>query len=680
MIFSRLIMVPEQIEKEIKRLRADIERHNRLYYTLDKPEISDADYDRLFDRLVELETRYPELITPDSPTQRVGTAPSEKFEPVSHALPMLSLGKVTSVEEFREFHKRVENLLANEGGEIQYTAEPKFDGLAVELIYEKGLFVTGSTRGDGTIGENITANLKTIKSIPLRLVGNTIPPLLEVRGEVIINKSSFNRMNEERRQNGDEEFANPRNAAAGSVRQLDPKVTSQRPLRFYAYGIGRIEGADFANYLDTMSYLKKLGFRISDDLELCPTPESVERYFQMMAAKRDSLDYEIDGVVVKVNSYAQQQILGELSRSPRWAVAWKFPPEQVLTKVLDIQVQVGRTGILTPVAYLEPVRVGGVIVSRATLHNEDELKRKDVRVGDAVIVQRAGDVIPEVVQVLTEKRAGKLLPFAMPKSCPACGAETVRIEGEAATRCVNPYCPAQLLERVAHYASKGAMDIEGLGYKTIEMLIDNGFVKDVADLYEIPRHKAAILELERTGEKWFANLERALTKAKYRPLRNLIFALGIRNVGEHLAGVLAKEYGSIDNLSKQTIEALTQTDEVGPIVAESIVSFFNDTRTKELLKKLQSVGVEFPIENASGTGGKLAGKIFVVTGTLSNYSRKQAETEIEKRGGKVTSSVSSKTDYVVVGADPGSKYDKALKLGIAILDEDDFSGLLAEND
>jgi DNA ligase (NAD+) len=680
MIFLKVVMVPEQIKKEAARLRLEIERYNRLYYLEDRPEISDAEYDKLFDLLVELEKEHPELITPDSPTQRVGAAPSEKFEPVSHALPMLSLGKVTSVEEFRDFHKRVANLLANEGGKIEYTAEPKFDGLAVELVYEKGLFVTGSTRGDGAIGENITPNLKTLKSISLRLSGDNIPPLLEVRGEVIMNKSAFNKMNEERRQKSEEEFANPRNAAAGSVRQLDPKITAKRPLRFFAYGIGRIEGISFTNYLETMKYLNSLGFKISDDLQLCPNPESVERYFEIMSEKRESLDYEIDGVVVKVNSYDQQQILGELSRSPRWAVAWKFPPEQVTTEVLDIIVQVGRTGILTPVANLEPVRVGGVIVSRATLHNEDELKRKDVRVGDTVIVQRAGDVIPEVVQVLADKRPVNSIPFAMPKTCPACSADTVRAEGEAANRCINPYCPAQLLERIAHFASKGGMDIDGLGYKTIELLIDKGFVKDVADLFDIPKHKTEILELERTGEKWFANLETALEQAKHRPLRNLIFALGIRNVGEHLAGVLAKQYGAIDDLSNQTIDSLTQTNEVGPIVAESIASFFNDERTKTLLDKLRSVGVIFPMETTNKIDGKLTGKTFVVTGTLANYSRKQAETEIEKRGGKVTSSVSSKTSFVVVGADPGSKYDKAIKLGITILDENGFSKLLAEND
>lgn len=680
MIFFRMSMVPEQIKKDVKRLRDEIERHNYLYYVEDRPEISDADYDQLFDQLVDLERRYPELITPDSPTQRVGGAPSEKFEPVKHAIPMLSLGKVTSVEEFRDFHKRVMNILAVEEGAVQYTAEPKFDGLAVELVYENGIFVTGSTRGDGMVGENITSNLKTLKSIPLKLVGENIPALIEIRGEVIMNRTAFQKMNEERRNSGEEEFANPRNAAAGSLRQLDPKVTAKRPLRFIAYGIGRIKGVNLADYFKTMSFIRELGFKIADDLELCQTPDGVEQYFERMSQKRDSLNYEIDGVVVKVNNYAQQQILGELSRSPRWAVAWKFPPEQVTTKVLDIIVQVGRTGILTPVAILDQVRVGGAIVSRATLHNEDELKRKDVRIGDTVVVQRAGDVIPEVVKVIVENRPEGLTPFTMPKNCPECQAPTVRIEGEAATRCVNPYCPAQLLEKIAHFASKGAMDIDGLGYKTIAMLIEKGFVKDVADLFEIPKHKAEILELERTGEKWFSNLEKALDNAKNRPLKNIIFALGIRNVGEHLAGVLAKTYGSIDNLGKQTIETLTQTDEVGPVVAESIVSFFNNLQTQTILKKLNDAGVVFPTEEKPSREGKLAGKTFVVTGTLDKYSRKEAELEIEKRGGKVTSSVSSKTNYVVVGADPGSKYDKAMKLGITILGEAEFTRLLAEND
>jgi DNA ligase (NAD+) len=680
MIFIKLVMIPEQIKREVDWLRAEIRRHDLLYYQEDRPEISDAEYDRLFDRLVELEKQYPELLTPDSPTQRVGAAPSEKFEPVRHALPMLSLAKVTSVGEFREFHRRVESILANEGGRIQYTAEPKFDGLAVELIYENGIFITGSTRGDGIIGENITSNLKTLKSIPLRLSGDKIPPLIEIRGEVIINKSAFHKMNEERRHNGEEEFANPRNAAAGSIRQLDPKITAGRPLRFVAYGTGRVEGMLLSGHFETMMLVRSIGFKIADDLTICSTPQEVENYYAMMATRRDDLDYEIDGIVVKVNNYAQQQALGELSRSPRWAVAWKFLPEQAITKVRDIVVQVGRTGILTPVANLEPVRVGGVIVSRATLHNEDELRRKDVRIGDTVIVQRAGDVIPEIVKVLPENRPEGLAPFSMPKVCPECQAPTVRLEGEAATRCVNPYCPAQLLEKIAHFASKGAMDIEGLGYKTIEMLIENGFVKDVADLFEIPKHKDKILELERTGEKWFSNLEKALENAKSRPLKNIIFALGIRNVGEHLAGVLAKTYGSIDNLQKQTIETLTQTDEVGPIVAESIVSFFSNRHTADILEKLKKVGVVFPIEEKPSGKGKFAGKTFVVTGTLDKYSRKEAELEIEKRGGKVTSSVSSKTDYVVVGADPGSKYDKAMKLGITILSEAEFTRLLLEND
>jgi DNA ligase (NAD+) len=673
-------MVPEQIKKRAEKLRSLIEYHNYRYYALDRPEISDADYDKLFDELITLESNYPELVTPDSPTQRVGAAPLEKFDEVTHTLPMLSLNKVTGVEEFRDFHKRVEGILAGEGGDIAYTVEPKFDGLAVELIYENGRLAIGSTRGDGLVGENVTANLKTVKSIPLKLRGENLPALIEVRGEVIMFKSLFEKMNEKRQQNGEELFANPRNAAAGSIRQLDPKITASRPLHFYAYGIGRLSGRSFAHHYETMIFLKELGFAISDHLQLCSETDQVEKYYEQIAALKDQFDYDIDGIVVKINNYNQQLILGELSRSPRWAVAWKFPPQQVITVVEDIRVQVGRTGTLTPVAYLRPVRVGGVTVSRATLHNEDELARKDVRIGDTVILQRAGDVIPEVVSVLQEKRTGQEKKYSMPKSCPACGAGTLRLEGEAATRCVNPYCPAQLLERITHFASKGGMDIEGLGYKTVELLVEKGFVKDIADLYNMPEHKKAILKLERTGEKWFSNLEKALEKSKHRPLANLIFALGIRNVGEHLAAVIARKYGSIDNLRKQSLEKLTETEEIGPVVAESIVSFFEDGRNIEILDKLKRAGVEFPTEKKIEVSGKFAGKTFVLTGTLSNYSRSKATNEIEKRGGKVTSSVSSKTDYVVVGADPGSKYEKALKLGVKILSEDDFARILKEND
>ena len=669
-------MVTEEIKKRAKQLRKQIEYHNYRYYILDKPEITDAEYDKLFDELVELEKRFPELVTLDSPTQRVGAPPLEKFGTVRHALPMLSLNKATTAEEFNDFHRRVSELLANKGGEINYTVEPKFDGLAVELIYKNGLFVTGSTRGDGITGEDVTVNLRTINSIPLRL--NNAPVLLEVRGEVIMFKSQFNKLNENRLRAGEEPFANPRNAAAGSVRQLDSKITASRPLQFFAYGIGTISGMSFNSHFETMMYLKQIGFIVNEHISKLDNIKEVKRYYTRILELRDSLDYDIDGIVIKVDNYHQQHIIGELSRSPRWAIAWKFPPQQVTTVIEDIKVQVGRTGILTPVAHLKPIRVGGVTVSRASLHNEDELKRKDIKIGDMVIIQRAGDVIPEVVKVIKSKRNGTEKSFSMPSACPVCGSKTIRIEGEVAVRCINPYCRAQLVERIFHYASKPAMDIEGLGYKTVEMLVEKGFINDIADLYKIPEHKEEILKMERTGEKWFSNLVRALENSKHPQLENLIYALGIRNVGEHLASVIAKRFGSIDNLKKQSKEQLTRVNEIGPVVAESIIAFFKDKRNIKILNKLMEYGVTFPTsEIATGTG-KLSGKNFVLTGTLKGYTRQQATKEIEKYGGRVTSSVSKNTDYVIAGSDPGSKYYKALELGVNILSEEEFKNLLSD--
>ncbi|MCP4584052.1 MAG: NAD-dependent DNA ligase LigA [candidate division Zixibacteria bacterium] len=673
-------MVPENINKRAAELRRQIDYHNHRYYVLDQPEISDADYDRLFDELLGLESRFPELITSDSPTQRVGAAPLDKFESVRHSSPMLSLNKVTAAEEFEDFDRRVRELLAGEGGQLEYVVDLKFDGLAVELIYKNGLLVTGSTRGDGTTGENITANLKTVKTIPLRLSGPDIPELIEIRGEVIIFKSMFEILNNKQVEANEKIFANPRNAAAGSLRQLDSKITASRPLYFFAYSIGKIEGKSFSNHFETMKYFKSLGFKVCEYLKSFTKPEKVEKYYDKIAGKRDSLDYDIDGIVIKVNDYNQQEILGQIARSPRWAIAWKFPPQQVTTILEDIQVQVGRTGILTPVAHLKPVKVAGVTISRASLHNEDELKAKDVKIGDTVLIQRAGDVIPEVVMVITSKRTGKEKTFKMPKKCPVCRAATIRIEGEAANRCVNPYCRAQLVERIAHFASKGGMDIDGLGYKTVEMLADKELIHDIADLYDIPRHKDEILKLERTGKKWFSNLEKALEKSKNRPLENLIYALGIRNIGEHLASVIAQRFGSIENLMEQSNEQLVQVEDIGPIVADSIIAFFNDKRNIEILNKMKSYGVLFPKEVLSKSEGKLTDKTFILTGTLEKFTRSEAKKQIEKRGGRVTSSVSKKTDYVIVGTSPGSKHEKAMKLGIPILDEAGFKELLVENE
>ncbi len=672
----QLIMVLQDIKKKVSKLKEEIERHNYLYYVLDQPEISDAEYDALFDKLVELEEKHPELKTPDSPTQRVGAPPLDKFESVEHAIPMLSLNKVTGEAEFDEFVRRVNDILAGEGGEIDYAVDLKFDGLAIELVYEDGLLQIGSTRGDGVNGENVTANIKTIKSIPLRLPGDNPPKLLEVRGEVIIFKSHFEKLNRKQAEAGQKTFANPRNAAAGSLRQLDSKITASRPLYFFAYSVGRVDAIEFKTQYNTIKYLADIGFRISKYNKLLSTSDDVKNYYDKIGEIRNDLDFDIDGIVIKVNSFDQQEILGNIARSPRWAVAWKFPPQEVTTIVEDIQVQVGRTGILTPVAHLKPVNVGGVTVSRATLHNEDELKAKDIRIGDTVMIRRAGDVIPEVVKVVESKRTGDEKKFQMPKKCPACLSKTVRIEGEAANRCINPSRPAQLVEHITHFASKGGMDIEGLGGKTVQMLTEKNFINDIADLYSIPEHKDEILKLERTGEKWFENLVDALEESKHRPLENIIYALGIRNIGEHLASVIASKFGSIDNLMSQSREQLTEVNEIGPIVADSIVTYFEDERNIKVLEKLRKAGVEFPEEEVSDSGGELSGKTFVLTGSLESFTRSEAKKQIEKQGGRVTSSVSKKTDYVVVGADPGSKYDKATKLGVKILDEDAFKKLI----
>ncbi len=665
------MIIDSSHKKRASELRELLEYHNHRYYVLDSPEISDAEYDELFDELVRLESDYPELRTPDSPTQRVGAPPLDKFRPKKHSLPMLSLNKAMTKDDFVDFDRRMHDLIAGEG-KIEYAVEPKYDGLAVELIYEKGVFVSGSTRGDGVTGEEVTENLRTVGSVPLKLRQARPPKLLEVRGEVIIHKDDFERFNSQRAKAGEEMFANPRNMAAGSLRQLDSKITASRPVRFIAYGVGKIEGIVFEGHYDTLKFLESCGLKISEYLEKCDTVGKVVEFYNGILKKRDRLPYDIDGIVIKVDSYHQQQIAGELSRSPRWAVAWKFPPMQKTTVVEKIDVQVGRTGALTPVAHLKPVRVGGVTVSRATLHNEDEVKRKDVRVGDTVVVQRAGDVIPEVVMVIKEKRSGREEPFVMPAKCPSCGSNVERVGEEAAIRCTSLYCPAQLVERVFHFASRGAMDIEGLGYKTIEAFIDKNFIRDVADLYALPEKKDEIMGLERMGEKSFENLIAGLDESKNRELSRIIYALGIFGVGSNTAGLLSSQYGSIDKLITASEEDLRQVDGIGPIVARSVRSFFDDKNNLKIIIKLREYGVRFPESAAVSMDGPLSGKTFVLTGTLSSYSRSDANKAIESLGGKVTSSVSKKTDYVVAGDNPGSKLDKAEKLGVTIIGEEEF--------
>jgi DNA ligase (NAD+) len=669
-------MADAKTKARVEKLRELVNHHNYRYYVLDSPEISDAEFDRLFDELAELEKKHPELVTPDSPTQRVGAEPSDEFRSVRHRLPMLSLNKVTSEEEFADFHRRVLELGGIKEADVEYVTEPKWDGLAVELVYEKGIFVQGSTRGDGVTGEDVTPNLKTIKSIPLRLSEEKkgIPKLLEVRGEVIFPKEEFEKLNRALAKAGEEVFANPRNAAAGAVRQLDPKITATRPLVFLAYGTGAIEGAHFDNHFDTMVAVKNWGFRTSREIRLCRTPEEIQKEFEKIKVARDKAPFEMDGIVVKVNQFKVQRRMGELSRSPRWAVAWKFPPQQAKTKVLDIIVQVGRTGTLTPVAVLEPVRVGGVEVSRATLHNEDEVAKKDIRIGDTVFIQRAGDVIPEVVGVDKSRRTGHEKIFKMPAKCPVCGSKAVRLPGEAATRCTGLACRAQLVERISHFVSKGGMNAEGLGFRWIEQLVENKLISDPADLYFL--EKSDWMKLERMGDKLASNLTNAIENSKKPDLPHFLYALGIRNVGEHLAQVLARHFGSVEALMETSEENLTQVREVGPIVAKSITSFFSDAANRKVIEKLKKGGVVFPVYRQEKLPQTLSGYTFVITGTLENFGRDEAKAELEKRGAKVSSSVSKKTSFVIVGENPGSKQADARRLGVKTIGEEEMAALL----
>jgi DNA ligase (NAD+) len=658
--------------RELRRL---IEHHNYRYYLLDSPEVSDAEYDELFDELTRLEKEHPELVTPDSPTQRIGASPLTKFPSHKHTIPMMSLGKVTTREEFLEFDKRVRGLIGDEGGPIEYAVEPKYDGLAVAVIYRNGVFETGATRGDGVTGEEVKENLKTIKNIPLRLIGQSPPELLEVRGEVIVAKADFEKFNKRRSEAGLELFANPRNMAAGSLRQLNSGITAQRPLRFIGYGIGDTRGIPLNGHFETMNLIKRFGIPISSQLKKFAHTDELTAFYEQILSERDSFDFDIDGIVIKVNSYEQQAIAGVLSRSPRWAVAWKFPAAQKTTIVDKIEVQVGRTGTLTPVAHLRPVQVGGVIVSRATLHNEQEVERKDIRVGDTVVIQRAGDVIPEIVAVIKDQRPRGTRKFVMPDKCPVCGSPVQRVEGEVAVRCVSLYCRAQLVEKIFHFASRGAMDIEGLGYKTVEAFIEKGVVKDVADLYLLPAMRSQILEMDRMGEKSFENLAVALERSKKRELPRIIFALGIMGVGENTANLLAQHFGTLERLMNSSEEEISQVRGIGSVVAGSVSRFFSDKSNIAVIRKLEKLGVEFQ-EAEHPSDGPLKGKTFVLTGTLAACSRSQAQKMIEQSGGHVTSSVSKKTDFLVAGADPGSKLDKARTLGVKVLDENGFKKLV----
>ena len=656
-------------EEKIRRLREQLTYHNHRYYVLDDPEISDAEYDRLMAELIQLEKKYPELVSPDSPTQRVGGRAADAFEPLAHSLPMLSLDNALQESEFLEFDERNRRQLDQE--RVEYLCEPKLDGLAVELIYQNGSFAAGSTRGDGLVGENITQNLKTIKTIPLRL----LKPItrLEVRGEVLLPIQALQKLNQERERDGEPLFANPRNAAAGSLRQLDPLITAGRPLEIFCYGAGQVNGLAFRSHQELLQEFKNLGLRVNPLIRLCQGTEAVIQYHREMAERREILPYEIDGIVVKVNSLADQELLGAKSKSPRWAIAFKFPARQETTQIRDIIVQVGRTGVLTPVAIMAPVQIGGVEVSRATLHNQDEIDRKDIRIGDWVLVQRAGDVIPEIVKSIASRRSGAEVKFTLPNRCPVCGSRTSRPDDEAARRCLNLACPAQVRERIRHFSSKKAMDIDGLGEKLVEQLVAKGLVKDVSDLYFL--REEDLSGLERMAKKSSRNILKAIDASRGRSLDRVLFSLGLRFVGEHLSRVLIDHFGSVEKLAQAKEEELLSVREIGPQVARSVVDFFSTQENWQIIHRLQQGGVQMRAR-AVRQNASLAGKTFCFTGTLHQYSRPEAEALVTNRGGRAVSSVSAQTDYVVAGEAAGSKLQKARNLGLTILNETEFEKLI----
>ncbi len=651
-----------------RELRGLIEHHNRLYYVEDRPEITDAEYDALFRELDALEQAHPELRTPDSPTQRVGGAPLAQFAEVRHRTPMLSINNAFEEEEVVAFDRRAREALGAES--IEYAADPKFDGLAISLVYRQGVFVQGATRGDGATGEDVTPNLRTVRSIPLAI---GFQETLEVRGEVLMFRNEFAALNERLRNAGEKEYVNPRNAAAGAVRQLDSRVTATRPLRFFAYAIS--SAGPWRTQSEALEHLRQLGFPVCPDREVVQGVEGLLAYYEKIGRKREKLPYAIDGVVYKVNRLDWQERLGYVSRAPRFALAHKYPAEEQATEVLGIEVQVGRTGALTPVAKLRPVFVGGVTVSNATLHNEDELRRKDVRVGDTVVVRRAGDVIPEIVSVRTEKRPADAASFAFPTKCPVCGSAVVRNEDEAVARCSGGlYCPAQRKQALLHFASRRAMDIEGLGDKIVEQLVGRGLVRTPAELFALPAAKLA--ELERMGDKSAANLAAALERSKRTTLERFIYALGIRNVGETTARDLARHFGDLPALLAAGEEALLQVPDIGPVVARSIRQFLDEPHNRGVIEALQAAGISWPRSEPAPPRPAGASKTFVLTGTLSGMSRDAARAAIEAKGHKVSGSVSKKTDYVVAGEDAGAKLEKARALGVQVLGEREFKDLL----
>jgi DNA ligase (NAD+) len=670
----------DKVIRELEELREKIRYHDNRYYVFDDPEISDAEYDRLFRALLDIENRYPDLVTPDSPSQRVGSKPQESFSQVTHRRPMLSLENGFDEKDIRDFDARVQKLL-KDLYRCNYVVEPKMDGLAVEIVYEKGFLVSASTRGDGYVGENIAPNIKTIRSVPLRLIQHQeqfpVPELLEVRGEAYIEIEAFNELNKLRLNQDLPAFANPRNAAAGSIRQLDPRITRERRLNMFCYGSGEISGFTFKTHMELLNALQSWGFMINksyikefDDLE------GIIEYCRRLEQGRAGLPYEIDGVVIKVNDTGLQEQLGQKSRSPRWALAYKFKPTQETTRILKIDVQVGRTGALTPVAWLEPVEIGGVTVRRATLHNQEEIEKKDIRELDTVIVQRAGDVIPEVVKSVPSKRDGSEKRFIMPGQCPVCGAEAIKKKGESVLRCPNVNCPAQVKASLRHFVSKGAMDIDGLGDKIISQMLDKGLIKEESDLYNLRFDD--LIRLDKVEQKAANNLFRAIEKSKKTTLSRFIFALGIRHVGEHVAELLAHHFGTLERLQDATIEELQYDKErgtgvkgIGEIIAKSIISYFEDESNKGCIERLLRSGIQFEM-GISLSSAQFEGKIFVITGALSSMKRSEAKELIAGHGGRLSSSLTKGTDYLVVGESPGSKVQKAKEFGVNILNEEQF--------
>ena len=674
-----LTVTPETKENaaiRIEELRKLIERHNRLYYAQDSPEISDAEFDELFRELLALEKSFPELADLQSPTRRVGTSPGTKLGAVIHRLPLLSLENSINESETKDFDQRIKKQLGLAPDDaIDYICEPKMDGLAIELVYENGALITASTRGDGVTGEDVTENVRTIRSLPLRLTGENIPQLLEIRGEVFLSLEAFQRINQDKEENGESLFANPRNAAAGSLRQLDARITARRPLSVFCYAPGAVEGFDFetqANFLDTLA---SWGLPVNPLARRALGVEDAIRIYRELLEGRDSLPYEIDGMVVKVNSFVEQRELGEKSRAPRWAIACKFPPRQAETTVNNILLSVGRTGVITPVAQLNPVEISGVTVSRATLHNWDEISAKDIRIGDRVLVERAGDVIPAVVKALTEKRTGSERQSLPPTHCPECGSEAIRIKDEVAIRCMGLACPPQIRRSIIHFASRGAMDIEGLGEKFVEQLLSLGLVKSIADIYELT--KDDFMRFERMGDKLASNLLAAIEKSKQNELWRFIHALGIRHVGERTAKILARSFGTMEQIKKTSVDELTAIRDIGETVAQSIKTFFHNEENLAIIDRMAASGVT-PVSGRKNAGGALSGASFVFTGALEGFTRDQAQVMVEDAGGSVVGSVSKKTTYVIAGAEAGGKLAKARDLGVTVLTEEEFVALLVQ--